>query len=534
MAKGLIVVESGRKARNLQGLLSSIPGSSFDGVDWTCVHTAGHLFEMRPERDAMRIDRLADGRIRVEADYRLRDPRVASNLSSVAKDASVVVLATDPDREGESIAVETLKCLRPLLAPGAAAFRVDLREVTLPGFLQAYNNPRPLDRCLVAAAEARSVLDRWIGYELSRMAGLSVGRVRSALLALLAEQEARPSSIFVLAPRITASLSATVLSSRPVPALSELLGTTPLTTFGLLRHCAAVGLGPNATMRTATSLYGDGVLSYPRTDAARISERTAREFAAAFHLAPPSPEDCERLSSIPASVPYQQGAHEGLHPAATELRLPLCTDAERTIMSLVTSAMKQALKSASDPNPRWLARGTANDGRTVEWVSQVAPRKGTTVPLYEWHDRPSIAGAVALMEKYGIGRPSTAAPTVERLMETGCCEVSEKGRLSISDKGYRTLDVLSRIAPQLITAEYTAAMERTLDAVAAGKADPQDVFRGGAELVAEAASNCAALEHEPFVPAPECATRTRADDTLKSNKKEISPCTSEPPFYPSR
>lgn len=342
MAKGLIVVESGRKAQNLQKLLSSISGSSFDGVDWVCAHTAGHLFEMRPERGAMRIDRLADGRIRVEADYRLRDPRVASGLSKSAQDASVVVLATDPDREGESIAVETLKCLRPLLAPRASAFRVDLHEVTLSGFLQAYNNPRPLDQFLVAAAEARSVLDRWIGYELSRMAGVSVGRVRSALLSVLAEREARPESTFIPSSRSAPFVSATVLSSRPVPALSPLLSTTPLTTFGLLQRCAQAGLSPNTTMRTATSLYGDGLLSYPRTDAARVSDKTARDFAARFGLAAPSPEACKRLNDIPGPMPFTQGAHEGLHPVATELRLPLCSLAERMVMSVVSDAMKCA------------------------------------------------------------------------------------------------------------------------------------------------------------------------------------------------
>lgn len=404
------------------------------------------------------------------------------------------MLATDPDREGESIAVETLKCLRPLLAPRASAFRVDLHEVTLSGFLQAYNNPRPLDQFLVAAAEARSVLDRWIGYELSRMAGVSVGRVRSALLSVLAEREARPESTFIPSSRSAPFVSATVLSSRPVPALSPLLSTTPLTTFGLLQRCAQAGLSPNTTMRTATSLYGDGLLSYPRTDAARVSDKTARDFAARFGLAAPSPEACKRLNDIPGPMPFTQGAHEGLHPVATELRLPLCSSAERMVMSVVSDAMKCALKNAEDSNPRWLTRGISNDGEPIEWISRVAPRNDAVVRLVERRGPLSVADAVTAMEKYGIGRPSTAAPTIEKLMATGCCDVSEDGRLSVSEKGYRTLDALSRIAPQLLTTEYTAAMERTLDAVAMGKADPQDVFRPAAELVADAAANCAARE----------------------------------------
>ena len=180
MAKNLVIVESPAKKKIIQGFL---------GKDFVVESSIGHIRDL-PKKGGMAID-IENG---FEPNYVISEDKtkVVKHLKSVAKKAETVWLATDEDREGEAIAWHLKEALK---LDTSSTKRIVFHEITKKAIKHAVENPRLLDTNLVNAQQARRVLDRLVGFELSPVlwrklpGSKSAGRVQSVALKIISERE---------------------------------------------------------------------------------------------------------------------------------------------------------------------------------------------------------------------------------------------------------------------------------------------------------------------------------------------------------
>ncbi len=176
--KYLVVVESPTKARTI---------SKFLGDDYVIKASMGHVMDLPKSKLGINID----NNFTPEYELLVDKKKIVSELKSLAKEADSIILATDPDREGEAIASQ----IAELLQPKKALKRIVFHEITSEAISEALANPRTINEDLVNAQTARRVLDRIVGYKLSPLLwkkvrrGLSAGRVQSVALRFIVERE---------------------------------------------------------------------------------------------------------------------------------------------------------------------------------------------------------------------------------------------------------------------------------------------------------------------------------------------------------
>ena len=181
MSKNLVIVESPAKARTV---------GRFLGSDFAAMASMGHVRDLPKGKLGVKVEDLS-----FEPNYTLiRDRRkVLNEIVKAAKEADTVYLATDPDREGEAISWHLIQAAK--IDPSKTR-RVVFHEITASAVREAFDDPRELDHHLIDAQQARRVLDRLVGYELSPVLwkkvrrGLSAGRVQSVAVRLVVEREA--------------------------------------------------------------------------------------------------------------------------------------------------------------------------------------------------------------------------------------------------------------------------------------------------------------------------------------------------------
>ena len=180
MAKDLVIVESPAKARTI---------GRFLGAKYTAKASMGHVRDLPKREMGVEVDDLSfKPTYRVPADKR----KVVSELAKASKEADIVYLATDPDREGEAIAWHLIEAAK---INDSKVRRVVFHEITQSAVKEAFESPRALDRHLIDAQQARRVLDRLVGYDLSPVLwrkvrrGLSAGRVQSVALRIIVDRE---------------------------------------------------------------------------------------------------------------------------------------------------------------------------------------------------------------------------------------------------------------------------------------------------------------------------------------------------------
>lgn len=303
MAKNLLIVESPAKAKTIEKIL---------GSDFQVKSCYGHIRDL--EKDDMGID----VNNQYQPRYKVPDEkeRVVKELRQLAKKAEEVWLASDEDREGESISWHLAEVLG--LDPNTTK-RIVFHEITAPAIKKAVQSPRRINMNLVNAQQARRVLDRLVGFELSpvlwRKIGmqrsLSAGRVQSVAVRLIVERE-REINQFIAesAYKVDAILEATDINKKNIAFKAEgpaKLGTqekaqafldsckganyrvtdvqvkpakrtpaAPFTTSTLQQEASRkLGYGVSKTMLLAQKLYESGYITYMRTDSVNLSD-TAR------------------------------------------------------------------------------------------------------------------------------------------------------------------------------------------------------------------------------------------------------------------
>ncbi len=584
-ASTLVIVESPTKARTIGGIL---------GAQYTVLASKGHVADL-PQHDLGYDETTFVPTYEVPA----QKQAAVATLKAAARAAAVVIIATDPDREGEAIGWHIARLLRLRNPP-----RAEFHEITAKAIHAAIAAPRRLDKGLVSAQEARRILDRMVGYKASPalwrtvQRGLSAGRVQSVAMAMVADRE-REIAAFTSRAYWTVAIDLRTARNQTFPAQLVLLDGTPLAleddkppvlgsealaqaaldhaviatwqvatmtkqlvsrkpwppcTTSSLQQAASAQLhfAPKHTMSAAQSLYERGLITYMRTD----SVASAPEAVHAARTVIAATWGNEYLPAQPrvyANKATAQGAHECIRPtdlARAEAGSAVNADAQRLYQlirlrflagqaadaSYDQRAVRlhaqrctcQALARASRVVfPGWLAISgtpeTADRGDVLDTLPELAqgevlPATGGAVTRHDTKPpaRYTEASLIKALEDYGVGRPSTYAPTLSVLHDRGY--VTKEGRaLRATPIALTVTDWARARIPDLVDPRFTARVEENLDLVAEQKQDARVMLRTFADAFLPAVQQAirAGQVDVPAAPSPPPASPTR-DRTTRS------------------
>lgn len=353
--KNLVIVESPGKTKTI---------GKFLGPDYTVMSSVGHIRDLQKRGLSVNTDTDFTPVYEIPADKK----EIVRQLKTAAKSADMVWLASDEDREGEAIAWHLYEVLG--LTPENSR-RIVFHEITKDAIQKAIEHPRNIDLNLVNAQQARRVLDRIVGFELSPILwkkikpSLSAGRVQSVTVRLICEREKeiqdfkaesywRVNALFT-APDGTQFKADGARRFKTEAEAREFLGTCngtrftvadvavkpmsrkpapPFTTSTLQQEAGRrLGFSVSTTMRIAQKLYEDGLITYMRTDSANLSDFALGEISAAIR------EDygdnylhTRRYHVVSKGA---QEAHEAIRPTNVKNRTIKGEERERRLYDLI-------------------------------------------------------------------------------------------------------------------------------------------------------------------------------------------------------
>jgi DNA topoisomerase-1 len=513
----LLIVESPAKAKTISKYLND---------EYTDRSSVGHIRDL-PKSSKKAID--------IEAgfvpSYEISPgkEKVVAELKSLSKQASEVLLATDPDREGEAIAWHIKEAIG-LKNPE----RVVFHEITESAVQEAIKHPRPIDENLRQAQEARRVLDRIFGYDLSGLIwkklryGLSAGRVQSPALRMIVEREKEirafvPEAFWVIEAimsekkgnKIPFTCKTEPKTEKEANEIVELgkkadwviskieekeakrASRPPFTTSTLQQVASSrLGYSPSITMRLAQKLYEAGHISYMRTDSTNLSSLAITEIGNLVKKQ--YGEKYANPRNFATKSKNAQEAHEAIRPSHVEKIKVSQSPQEQKLYELiwaraVASQMSDALvlrtRIEASANNEKIPTFIANGSRVMfdGWLKADPRSAGEDVLLPKLSEgdklnleeitatgketeppaRFSEAGLVKELEKRGIGRPSTYASIIKTIVDRGYV-VKEQRALMPTETGEVVSDFLSEHFESYISDKFTAEMENELDEIADG------------------------------------------------------------------
>ena len=364
MAKNLLIVESPAKAKTIEGYL---------GSDFMVKSSYGHIRDLVKTDDAIDTENNFTQKYEVPADKKA----VVSELKKLAKDAEMVWLASDEDREGEAISWHLFETLG---LKDEKTKRIVFHEITKPAILKAIESPRNIDYNLVHAQQARRVLDRLVGFELSPVLwkkvkpSLSAGRVQSVAVRLIVDREREVNKFIPTAAyKITAifntgkareffkaelperfeteqdataflnackdaSFKVNSVESRP----TKRNPAPPFTTSTLQQEASRkLGFSVSRTMSIAQRLYESGKITYMRTDSVNLSD-TALE-AATNEINTAYGEKYHQQRKYKTKAAGAQEAHEAIRPTYF---LPVSGSRPSSLSPLAFSAVRMVFSTS--------------------------------------------------------------------------------------------------------------------------------------------------------------------------------------------
>ncbi|WP_448584356.1 type I DNA topoisomerase [Thermocrinis sp.] len=515
----LFIVESFTKAKTI---------SKYLGKGYLVKASGGHIKDLPEDDLGVDLETLTPFFC-----WRKGKKKVFEDIKKHALSSQLILLGTDPDREGEAISYffweELKKTKKPIQ-------RVYFYEITEESIKKAVKEPKSIDFNLVKAQFARRVLDRLIGYILSPelqkalgQRGLSVGRVQSPALRLIVEREReiqafRKKKFYYVkvvfddfhayldirfekpenAKPYIEKLKNTFFEVKQVEVWEEKVAPPkPFNTPELQRSAnERLKLSVELTMKIAQTLYEEGFITYPRTDAHRMNEKKAKEFLAWIekHYGKDYVGTLRKFKE----KAHVQSAHECIRPTnlykrpeGKEKLLVFELIVGRTLASLSTPAIlenqKVILVPVGQEKLELIAKGRilTFDGWSKfyphDFLQQTLPRlekgqilKPKQVVLEERQTQPpkryTEGSLVKKLEDLGIGRPSTYSTIVKTLKERGYVVLKE-GELKPTPLAFQVLDFLMQNFPRLVDYSYTARMEELLDLVEEGKKDWKETVR---------------------------------------------------------
>jgi DNA topoisomerase-1 len=513
----LLIVESPSKAKTIEKYLEGA---------YTVRASVGHIRDLpKSNKDAIDIP----GGFIPHYEISPGKEKVVSDLKTLAKKADEVLLATDPDREGEAIAWHIKEAIN-LKNPK----RVRFYEITKDAIKEALNKPSDIDNNLRKAQEARRVLDRLVGYDLSGLIwkkvryGLSAGRVQSPALRIIMEREReirafKPEQFWrIEADTETGDKTKITFECdkepKDIKEVEKILETAkkenwsvksvteteakrspkaPFTTSTLQQTASTrLGYAPSNTMRIAQKLYEAGLITYMRTDSTNLSS-TALDQIGIFVNKKYGATYAKRNVYVTKSKNAQE-AHEAIRPTDINKQAAGINDEQanlynliwqRTVASQMTDAKILRTKITAMVNDKiptfsingsrmlfdgWLKADPEARGEDVELPHVKANDPLTLLDIRsqekftEPPSRYTEAGLIKELEKRGIGRPSTYASIMKTLEERKYIEKQNK-TLFPTDTGEVVSDFLENNFAKYISDTFTAEMEDELDEIAEGK-----------------------------------------------------------------
>ena len=541
MAKNLVIVESPAKAKTIERYL---------GKNYTVRASNGHVRDLPKSQMGVDVDNNYEPKyitIRGKGE-KLKE------LRKEAKKADKIYLAADPDREGEAIAWHLAHALK---VDETTDCRVVFNEITKDAIKQSFKQPRKIDYDLVDAQQARRILDRLVGYNISPLLwkkikkGLSAGRVQSVAVKMINDRE---KEIQAFKPEEYWSIEAEFLKDKEafigkfygvdgkkqelknkadVKEITKRLTdeqftidkvnkrerkrnpAKPFITSSLQQEAARkLNFRARKTMMTAQQLYEGidlgrkaggitGLITYMRTDSTRISDTATAEAATYIeekygknYLGPKPKKQTQEGA---------QDAHEAVRPTSV-LREPsslkgiLSNDQyklykliyERFLASQMAPAIMDTMTVHLGNNGvEFRATGSKikfngfmkvyvegtdsnkkekesflpelNEGEKVT-AKDIKPNQHFTQPPPRYTE----ATLVGTMEKQGLGRPSTYAPTLETIQRRGYVKLDNR-RFVPTELGEIVVDVLVEYFPEITNVDFTADMEGKLDLIEEGQ-----------------------------------------------------------------
>jgi len=520
-------VESPTKAKTIQKFL---------GNDFIIKSSFGHVRDL-PKRE-LGVD--VENGFKPKYVIPPKAKKVVSELKKESKNADNTILATDEDREGESIAwhlQEALKLKNPQ--------RIVFHEITKTAIENALKTPRHIDMNLVDAQQARRILDRIVGYKISPFLwkkiakGLSAGRVQSVAVRLIVEREREiekfiPTeywNIEALLKKIDREFNASlvkkdgkVLDKLEIKNKAEAdkilqdlnnadyivesvekkeVNRNPLPPFttSTLQQAAwqRFKFSAKMTMSLAQRLYEEGNITYHRTDSLNLSDMSLN--SAKNFISEKFGQNywAGRLVKYKTKSSGAQEAHEAIRPTYAERSPDSLKGIDARQLKLYTliwqrfiaSQMAQAVFDSVSVDVKASNYTFRANGQTLKFDGflKVYPTKfeETELPDLEKNDvlnllklnslqhfteppaRYTEASLIKTLEKHGIGRPSTYAPIISTIQERNYVAENDQKRFFPSEMGIIVNDVLVKNFPEIVDIDFTAKMEKELDAVAEGK-----------------------------------------------------------------
>lgn len=392
MGKNLVIVESPAKAKTIEGYL---------GKDFEVKSSYGHVRDLPKDDSAIDIENGFAPTYEISKDKK----DVVKELKKLAKDAPTIYLASDDDREGEAISWHLSEALD---LDDNKTRRIVFREITKNAIQNAIQNPRGIDIDLVNAQQARRILDRLVGFELSPIlwkkikGGLSAGRVQSVAVRLVVEREReiahfeaessfKATALFNLEGGKTlkaelpkkfpseaeameflqkctnAEFSINNLETKP----AKKSPAPPFTTSTLQQEASRkLGYSVARTMSVAQKLYEAGKISYMRTDSLNLSEEALNAASSAIHAN--YGESYANRRTFKTKSASAQEAHEAIRPTDFGTQSAGKDDAERRLYDLI---WKRAI--ASQMADAQLEKTTATIG--ISTTSEQLVAKGEVV-----------------------------------------------------------------------------------------------------------------------------------------------------------
>ncbi len=565
--KPILIVESPSKARTIARYL---------GDDYQVEACVGHIKDLPKKELGIDIESGFVPTLQVLPDRR----DFIKQLKADARQAPEVILATDPDREGEAIADHLAGEI-----PRAKTSRVQFNEITKTGILKGMEERHPIDEQLVSAQMTRRIIDRLVGYKISPVlwntlqknmkfvkTALSAGRVQSAAIKMIIDRE-RQRAAFVAADYFTIKVELSTADEPPFKArLSQLDGqrlatrkdfdsqtgkltnpkrlvlsktqadslakelepgpwivghieekpltsrpSPPFITSTLQQEAASKLRFPaRKAMRTAQALYEAGFITYMRTDSTHLSGE-------ALNAARREIEERYGKNYLPAKpnfyaskVKNAQEAHEAIRPAGSSfatvdaVSASLNKDAARLYDLIRKRTLACQMKPAKLKQTTITVNNQKADFKAVGKVVQfpgymkayiegrddavlASGEKETVLPdlhvdqhlacdkleVDERHTNPpprfTEASLVKELEAQGIGRPSTYAAILDRIMQKDYV-TSRKGTLIPSFLAVAVVQLLENHFRPLVDARFTAEMEDQLDAISRGDTDAAPII----------------------------------------------------------
>ncbi|WP_297550010.1 reverse gyrase [Thermococcus sp.] len=446
-------------------------------------------------------------------------------MRDIAQEVDEILIATDPDTEGEKIAWD----IRNILSPYTPNIkRTEFHEVTRPAILKAIEEARDVNENRVEAQIVRRIEDRWIGFELSgelqrvfENRNLSAGRVQTPVLGWIIERykEFSESEVYYLGLTLENGLQITVELGKDGKDIEppeyvtveevqleekELNPAPPYTTDAMLRDASTfLKLSAPETMRLAQDLFEMGLITYHRTDSTHVSntgieiakeyitQELGEEYFKPRHwgeegtheaIRPTRPIDTGRLMQLirDGIIQLPRGLtrdHYRLYDMIfrrfmTSQMVPAKVLYERAVINAgvgkvevegYVEIIRDGWTRLRNPPLRQLPK--LEPGAKLK-VVESKKWKAPKVSLYTQGD------IIALMKERGIGRPSTYAKIVETLIRRGyVVETRGRKKLVPTEKGIKVYHYLVSKYRDLVSEERTRELERIMDLIEEGKED---------------------------------------------------------------